>query len=110
MALFKFRHNLTWLLLALSGIAMAQTTVTFWHSMGGAEEAITDLAAPFNASQNEYVIDAQYVVGHPEAQTRLVATFGTTGAPAQYQAGVGYRTRAVADGGTHVPSECVDGL
>src|SRR5690625_145692 len=110
MALFKFRHNLTWLLLALSGFAMAQTTVTFWHSMGGAEEAVTDLAAAFNASQNEYFIDAQYVGGYPEAQTRLVAAFGTPGAPALYQAEVGYWPRLVADGALQDLSEEVAGL
>lgn len=108
--MFKFRHNLTWLLLALSGIAMAQTTITFWHSMGGAEEAVTDLAAAFNASQNEYFIDAQYVGGYPEAQTRLVAAFGTSGAPALFQAEVGYWPRLVADGALQDLSEEVAGL
>jgi len=38
------------LLALLVASAGAQTTVTFWHSMGAAEEAVDALAASFNAA------------------------------------------------------------
>ncbi len=105
-----FRKGLALLLLALGSMAAAQTTVTFWHSMGGAEEAVNELAATFNAAQSEYRVDAQYVGGYPEAQTRLVAAFGTSAAPVLFQAEVGYWPRLVFDGALQDLSEEVAGL
>lgn len=81
--------------------ALAQTTVTFWHSMEGAETSITELVSSFNDSQDEYRVVAEYVGGYPEAQTRLAAAFGTQSAPVMFQAEVGYWPQLVADGALH---------
>ncbi len=87
--------------LLVGGGAFAQTTVTFWHSMEGAETSIGELVAAFNQSQDEYTVVAEYVGGYPEAQTRLAAAFGTQAAPVMFQAEVGYWPQLVADGALH---------
>ncbi len=96
--------------LLLSGTVLAQTRVTFWHSMEGAEAAITELVAGFNASQDEYSVEAQYVGGYPEAQTRLVAAFGTPSAPVLFQAEVAFWPQLVHDGALHDLSDEVGAL
>ncbi len=84
--------------LLLGVTAQAQTTVTFWHSMEGSAELVSELAADFNASQSGYVVDAQYVGGYPEAQTRLAAAFGTGAAPVLFQAEIAFWPQLVSDG------------
>ncbi len=84
--------------LLLGAFAQAQTTVTFWHSMEGAQEMVDSLAAGFNASQADYVIDARYVGGYAEAQTRLAAAFGTGAAPVLFQAEIAFWPQLVSDG------------
>lgn len=78
--------------------AAAQTTITFWHSMEGATDAVDALAAAFNARQNEYRVEPRYVGSYTEAQTRLVAALGTPNEPALFQSEIALFPRLVADG------------
>lgn len=82
----------------LLGSAAAQTTIPFWHSMDSAEEAVNELAAAFNASQAEYVVEPRYVGAYAEAQTRLIAAFGSEDEPVLFQAEIGFFPRLVGDG------------
>ena len=86
------------LLALLVASAGAQTTVTFWHSMGAAEEAVDALAASFNASQDAYRVEARMVGSYNDAQTRLIAAFGSADEPTLYQAEIGFFPQLVADG------------
>lgn len=81
--------------------AAAQTEITFWHSMATAKEAVEELAARFNASQDDWRVDAQHAGSYSEAQTRLAAAFGTPSAPVIFQAEVGYWPKLVQDGALH---------
>jgi sn-glycerol 3-phosphate transport system substrate-binding protein len=100
----------------IGSLANAQTTVTFWHSMDSGEEAIAQLVADFNASQTEVRVEAVYVGAYNEAQTRLVAAFGSDAAPVIFQAEIGFFPRLVSDGAVQdlsdlvaeLPSDMVD--
>jgi sn-glycerol 3-phosphate transport system substrate-binding protein len=78
--------------------ASAQTVVTFWHSMEGGEAAVTELVASFNASQSEVRVDARYIGSYADAQTRLIAAFGTNDEPTLFQAEIGFFPQLVGDG------------
>ena len=94
----------------LLGAAAAQTTITFWHSMEGVEETVTDLVAAFHAAQDEVRVDARYVGSYAEAQTRLVAAFGTGNEPVLFQAEIGFFPRLVGDGALHDLADLVAAL
>jgi len=82
----------------LLNAASAQTTITFWHSMEGVEEAVIELVDAYHAAQDEVRVDVRYVGSYPEAQTRLVAAFGTGNEPTVFQAEIGFFPRLVGDG------------
>lgn len=84
--------------IALTATATAQTTVTFWHSMEGIEDAIDALIERFHTSQDDVRVEARYVGGYAESQTRLVAAFGTADEPVLFQAEIGFFPRLVSDG------------
>jgi sn-glycerol 3-phosphate transport system substrate-binding protein len=84
--------------LLLVGLAQAQTSITFWHSMGGAEDAVEELVSRFNESQTAYRVDARNIGSYPDAQTRLIAAFGTADEPTLFQAEIGFFPQLVADG------------
>ncbi len=87
-----------WLVATLLATASAQTTIPFWHSMDTAEEAVDALSAAFNASQDRYVVEPRYVGAYAEAQTRLVAAYGSEEQPVLFQAEIGFFPSIVADG------------
>ena len=91
----------------LLGTAAAQTTITFWHSMGEVEDTVEAFAAAFNAAQSEYRVEARYVGSYAEAQTRLVAAFGTGTEPVLFQAEIGFFPRLVGDAALHDLSDLV---
>ncbi|CAN5762576.1 ABC transporter substrate-binding protein [soil metagenome] len=97
-------------LLLLLGAAHAQTTVSFWHSMENAEAAVGELVRSFNESQDLYRVDARYVGSYADAQTRLIAAFGSADAPALFQAEIGFFPQLVADGAVQVLGDLVDAL
>ena len=100
----------------LVGSATAQTTLTFWHAMEAGEEVIESLLTEYHARQSEVRVEARYVGSYAEAQTRLLAAFGTPSAPALFQAELGFFPRLVEDGALHdladlaatLPSDTID--
>ncbi len=82
----------------LAGSGLAQTKITFWHSMAGARKAVTELAEAFNRSQKDYVVDAQMVGTYVEANTKLVAALRANNPPVLYQSDIGFFPKFVADG------------
>ena len=105
------RSFVVWAFLALlMTSAGAQTTLTFWHSMGAAEEAVDALAASFNAAQDDYRVEARMVGSYNDAQTRLIAAFGTADEPTLYQAEIGFFPQLVADGAVQDLQALVDAL
>jgi sn-glycerol 3-phosphate transport system substrate-binding protein len=102
-------HRLAALLaaVALVSTASAQTTITFWHSMEGIEEAVDALVERFHEAQDEVRVEARYVGAYAEAQTRLIAAFGTADEPVLFQAEIGFFPRLVGDGALHDLSDLV---
>lgn len=61
---------------ALTATAYAETTVQFWHAMGGQlGEATDQFAADFNAMQDECVVDSIYKGNYTETMTAAIAAF-----------------------------------
>ncbi len=61
---------------ALASAAYAQTEVTWWHAMGGANgERVDKIAADFNASQSDYVVTPAYKGNYTETMTAAIAAF-----------------------------------
>ncbi|HNX62757.1 MAG TPA: ABC transporter substrate-binding protein [Candidatus Limiplasma sp.] len=57
---------------AFSGALAEKTTVTFWHSMGGAGgEAITKIVSDFNAANPDIEVVEQYQGSYDDAITKL---------------------------------------
>lgn len=111
-----WRVGLLLLCVMLAGAVQARTPVTFWHSMQGGEAALTELVRSFNESQHDYRVEARYVGSYPEAQTRLVAAFGTADEPTLFQAEISFFPLLVRDGAVQdlaalvaaLPQEVVD--
>ncbi|MEM9637751.1 MAG: extracellular solute-binding protein [Pseudomonadota bacterium] len=56
--------------------AFAETNITFWHAMGGQlGETVNQMAADFNASQDEYKITPVYKGSYEETLTAGIAAF-----------------------------------
>ncbi len=82
-------------LLLFFGTALAQTPISFWHSMGAVEETVNSLAETFNASQSDYRLEPRYVGPYPEAQTKLLAAAER---PVLFQAELSFFPRLVEEG------------
>jgi sn-glycerol 3-phosphate transport system substrate-binding protein len=93
-------------LLSLS-LSFAQTTVTFWHSMEAVEDTVAALVDAFNSAQSDYRVEARYVGSYSEAQTRLIAAFGSADEPVLFQAEIAFFPRLVADGAVQDLSELI---
>jgi ABC-type glycerol-3-phosphate transport system substrate-binding protein len=76
----------------------APTRITFWHSMSGAEKAVTALVDSFNRSQADYQVVALNQGTYPDSQTKLIAALRAKAAPVLYQAEIGFFPRLVEDG------------
>lgn len=94
-------------LLGLLGMAWAQTTITFWHSMEAVEDTVRALAESFNAQQSDYRVEPRYVGSYSEAQTRLIAAFGSADEPVLFQAEIAFFPQLVADGAVQDLSDLV---
>jgi sn-glycerol 3-phosphate transport system substrate-binding protein len=70
------------LTLALSGPALAQTEIQWWHAMGGQlGEWVNGLAAGFNASQKDYKVVPVFKGTYAENLTAGIAAFRAGNAP-----------------------------
>ncbi|MBV6658791.1 MAG: extracellular solute-binding protein [Devosiaceae bacterium] len=60
----------------LASPAFAQTEITWWHAMGGQlGEAVNEVAAGFNASQDDYVVTPVFRGTYEETLTAGIAAF-----------------------------------
>ena len=60
----------------MASMAFAQTEVVWWHAMGGAlGEKLNEIAAGFNATQDEYEIVPVYKGNYSETMTSAIAAF-----------------------------------
>ncbi len=89
-----------WFVLPLAlGLALAQVSIPFWHSMDGpAGRLLAQFAQEFNAAQGQYRVLPQYVGQYQEGETRLVAALRTEGQPVLFQAELAFFPRLVAEG------------
>ena len=56
--------------------AQAQVEIEWWHAMGGAlGEKVNKIAADFNATQDDYVVNAVYKGNYTETMTAAIAAF-----------------------------------
>ncbi|MEH0664664.1 sn-glycerol-3-phosphate ABC transporter substrate-binding protein UgpB [Vibrio scophthalmi] len=70
----------------LSAQAQAKTEVEWWHAMGGAlGKKVNEIAADFNASQDDYEIKPVYKGSYAETMTGAIAAFRAKEQPAIVQ-------------------------
>lgn len=66
----------TALVASTSTYALAETTITWWHAMGGQlGETLNEIASDFNASQSEYQITPVFKGTYEETLTAGIAAF-----------------------------------
>jgi len=69
-------------LVALPFAAQAQTEISWWHAMTGANSEVVDkIAADFNASQSDYVVKPVFKGTYPETLNAGIAAFRAGQAP-----------------------------
>src|ERR687893_913731 len=67
---------------ALSGPALAQTEIHWWHAQtGGNNEVIVKLSEEFNASQKDYRVVVAYKGSYPDTMNAGIAAFRAGNAP-----------------------------
>jgi len=92
------------MLVAMAGLAAlparAQTEISFWHSMTGANgDKINQIAKQFNDSQNRYKVVPVYKGAYAESMTAAIAAYRAGNAPAILQVfEVGTATMMAAKG------------
>jgi sn-glycerol 3-phosphate transport system substrate-binding protein len=70
------------LVTTLSGPALAQTEIQWWHAMTGANnDVVVKLAEEFNASQKDYRIVPSYKGSYPDTMNAGIAAFRAGTAP-----------------------------
>jgi ABC-type glycerol-3-phosphate transport system substrate-binding protein len=86
-------------LLAMFGLALAQTEIPFWHAMNGpAGVAIDQFAKEFNAKQRGWRVTPRYIGDYRESENKITAALRAGGAPVLYQAEILFFPRLVAEG------------
>jgi len=87
-------------LLASLGTANAQTTIDWWHAMGGELGAkLEEIVQGFNDSQDEYRVTPSYKGTYPETMTAAIAAFRANQQPTVVQVfEVGTGTMMAAEG------------
>lgn len=83
--------------------AVAKTEVTWWHAMNGKlGEKVEEIAAKFNASQDEYEIKPSYKGNYTETMTAAIAAFRAKQQPTIVQVfEVGTATMMAAKGAVY---------
>ncbi|PIV73878.1 MAG: sn-glycerol-3-phosphate ABC transporter substrate-binding protein UgpB [Rhodobacteraceae bacterium CG17_big_fil_post_rev_8_21_14_2_50_65_11] len=84
----------------MAGAAAAQTEINWWHAMGGVNgELIDEMAAEFNASQDEFEVIPTYKGNYTETMTAAIAAFRAGEQPHLVQVfEVGTATMMAAEG------------
>ncbi|MCF6304631.1 MAG: sn-glycerol-3-phosphate ABC transporter substrate-binding protein UgpB [Rhodobacteraceae bacterium] len=95
---------------AFAGGAVAQTEISWWHAMGGANgERIDRIAAGFNESQSDYIVTPSFKGNYTETMTAAVAAFRAGEQPHIVQVfEVGTATMMAAEGAVYPISELMD--
>lgn len=104
MAHFKLAAGLAGLGVILSsGVAFAQTEITWWHAMGAElGQKLESIAAGFNATQSDYVVTPVFKGTYPETLTAAIAAFRANEQPAIVQVfEVGTGTMMAAKGAVY---------
>ncbi len=103
--------------LALAGVvssfasgALAQTEISWWHAMGGANgERVDRIAAGFNESQSDYTVVPSFKGNYTETMTAAVAAFRAGEQPHIVQVfEVGTATMMAADGAVYPISDLME--
>lgn len=83
--------------------AYAETEIEFWHAMGGTLGEMTeDIVSDFNASQDDYQVNASYRGNYNETMTGAIAAFRSGTQPAIVQVyEVGTATMMSAEGAVY---------
>ncbi len=94
----------------LSASAFAQTEIEFWHAMGGAlGEKTESIVDEFNASQDDYQVNASYRGNYEETLTGAIAAFRSNEQPAIVQVyEVGTATMMSAEGAVYPMYQLMD--
>lgn len=101
MAHYKVTAGLVGLAAALmSGAAVAQTEISWWHAMGGELGAkLEEIVAGYNASQSDYKVTPVFKGTYPETMTAAIAAFRANEQPHIVQVfEVGTGTMMAAEG------------
>ncbi|WP_265502726.1 sn-glycerol-3-phosphate ABC transporter substrate-binding protein UgpB [Paracoccus beibuensis] len=87
-------------LLASLGSAQAETTIEWWHAMGGELGAkLEEIVQGFNDSQDQYTVQSSYKGTYPETMTAAIAAFRANQQPTIVQVfEVGTGTMMAAQG------------
>ncbi|MDO5646879.1 sn-glycerol-3-phosphate ABC transporter substrate-binding protein UgpB [Paracoccus sp. (in: a-proteobacteria)] len=87
-------------LVASMGAAQAETTIEWWHAMGGELGAkLEEIVQNFNDSQDQYRVVSAYKGTYPETMTAAIAAFRANQQPAIVQVfEVGTGTMMAAEG------------
>lgn len=95
----KFFLRLSTAVLVLGSVisSFAQTTIRYWHSQGSTVETIQAFADDFNASQNDYRLEPEYVGNYEEAAIRLITAVSAGNAPVLFDAELSVFNRLVAE-------------
>lgn len=90
--------------------ASAQTEVTWWHAMGGRlGEKVNEIAANYNASQDQYNLTAVYKGNYTETMTSAIAAFRAGEQPDLVQVfEVGTGTMMAAEGAIYPVYELME--
>ncbi|HKK31433.1 MAG TPA: sn-glycerol-3-phosphate ABC transporter substrate-binding protein, partial [Alphaproteobacteria bacterium] len=80
--------------------ALAATEIQWWHAMGGRlGEKVEEIAAVFNAAQNDYEVNPVYKGNYTETMTAAIAAFRAGEQPHVVQVfEVGTATMMAAEG------------
>ena len=87
----------------ISGAANAAVEVNWWHAMGGTNtDRVNKIAGDFNASQDEFKINAIYKGNYTETMTAAIAAFRAKKQPHIVQVfEVGTATMMAAEGAVY---------
>ena len=65
-----------WLVAGVPATSWAKTEIQFWHAMTAVlGERVNEIAAKFNASQNEYEVKAVHKGSYPETLNAAIAAY-----------------------------------
>jgi len=63
-------------ILAAPSVALAKTEIQWWHALTAVlGERVNDIAAKFNASQNDYDVKAVYKGSYPDTLNAAIAAY-----------------------------------